>query len=238
MDPNTLDMVGGRNSSRARHTLLSVVHTYTYDKPGMYNMADVDAYRNKINTGDWHCSVHVRELKSGESTDVCRHQRSDGLNESAIITVEPKSLTFIHTIRRPSTDGEKPGGAESLLSLPPYLGLDGGLPLSGSLAGVQADSAVMHAQEAILRAQMAAVRPEMLADMAEVQAELAANKATLYADLAGLGEDARSVRLPADQERALRDTRRQIERMRISPPAPPVPAVRPAVPRPPESPRP
>jgi hypothetical protein len=70
----------------------------------MYNMADVDAFRAKLNTGDWHCSVHTRDLKNGSSTDVCQKRRTDGLRETAIITVEPKDLTFIHTIRKPSDD--------------------------------------------------------------------------------------------------------------------------------------
>jgi hypothetical protein len=111
MDPNTLDMVGGKDEHKAHNMVLNVVRTYSYDKPGMYNMADVDTFRNKLNSGDWHCSVHVRELKTGESTDVCNKQRTDGLKETAIITVEPKSLTFIHTIRRQGAPGMSVLGA-------------------------------------------------------------------------------------------------------------------------------
>ena len=96
MDPDTLGMVGGK----ARNMILNVVRTYEYDKPGMYRIEDVEAFRNKLNTGDWHCSVHTRSLKSGESTDVCEKRRTDDLKEQAIITVEPKELTFIHTIRK------------------------------------------------------------------------------------------------------------------------------------------
>jgi hypothetical protein len=98
MDPGTLGMVDGKDSKRAHNMVLSVVRTYTYDKPGMYRIEDVDAFRNKLNTGEWHCSVHTRSLKTGESTDVCNKQRTDDLKETAIITVEPKELTFIHTI--------------------------------------------------------------------------------------------------------------------------------------------
>ncbi len=98
MDPASLDMVGGRRSANARSMVLNVVRTYTYDKPGMYRLEDVEAFRNKLNTGEWHCSVHTRSLKTGESTDICNKQRTDDLTETAIITVEPKSLTFIHTI--------------------------------------------------------------------------------------------------------------------------------------------
>ena len=108
MDPNSLDLVGGSDERRAHNMVLNVVRTYTYDKPGMYNMSDVEAIRNKLNTGDWHCSVHVRDLKNGSGSDVCNKHRTDGMRETAIIEVEPKQLTFIHTIRK--TGG--PGSSE------------------------------------------------------------------------------------------------------------------------------
>jgi hypothetical protein len=106
MDPDTLNLVNGPDQRRARNTVLKVVRTYTYDKPGMYNMADVEAIRNKLNTGDWHCSVHVRDLKNGTGTDVCGKRRTDAMRESAIIEVEPKELTFIHTIQRAGGPGD------------------------------------------------------------------------------------------------------------------------------------
>ena len=105
MDPDSLNLVGGNDERRARSMVLNVVRTYTYDKPGMYNMSDVDAIRNKLNTGDWHCSVHVRNLKTGSGSDVCGKRRTDGMKETAIIEVEPKQLTFIHTIRRSGGPG-------------------------------------------------------------------------------------------------------------------------------------
>jgi hypothetical protein len=105
MDPDSLDMVGGPDRGRAHNMVLNVVRTYTYDKPGMYNMSDVDAIRNKLNSGDWHCSVHVRDLKNGTGSDVCAKRRTDGMKETAIIEVEPKSLTFIHTIRKVTGPG-------------------------------------------------------------------------------------------------------------------------------------
>lgn len=123
MDPDSLNMVGGPDQHRARTMVLNVVRTYTYDKPGMYNMADVDAIRNKLNTGDWHCSVHVRDLKNGTGSDICNKRRSDGMKETAIIEVEPKQLTFIHTIRK-----ENGPGSSELGFFPMLPGLHG-LPL-------------------------------------------------------------------------------------------------------------
>jgi hypothetical protein len=110
MDPDTLNLVNGNDERRARSMVLNVVRTYTYDKPGMYNMSDVDAIRNKLNTGDWHCSVHVRDLKNGSGSDVCGKRRTDGMRETAIIEVEPKQLTFIHTIRRAGGPGSSEVG--------------------------------------------------------------------------------------------------------------------------------
>jgi hypothetical protein len=112
MDPDTLDLVGGKDHARAHNMILNVVRTYTYEKPGMYRPEDVETFRNKLSTGDWRCSVHTREMKSGSSTDVCNKHRTDGLEESAIITVSPKSLTFIHTIRKRG-EGEH-GGLDAL----------------------------------------------------------------------------------------------------------------------------
>jgi len=130
MDPDSLDRVSGNHATRARTELLHVVRSYEYDKPGMYNMADVDKFREKLDTGDWHCSVHERHLKSGESTDVCAKHRTDDLKETAIITVEPKELTFIHMIvkRAPGDQSEVGGmwmgsmaGLTSLAALDPEM---------------------------------------------------------------------------------------------------------------------
>ena len=120
MDPDTLNMVDGPDRRKAQSMVLNVVRSYSYDKPGMYNMADVDAFRSKLNTGDWHCSVHTRDLKTGEGSDICGKRRTDGLKEQVIIEVSPTHLTFIHTIRRP---GE--GGTSELGFFPMMPGLSG-----------------------------------------------------------------------------------------------------------------
>ncbi len=176
MDPDSLDLVGGPDAHRAHRMVLNVVRTYSYDKPGMYNPADVEEYRHKLESGDWHCSVHVRDLKSGESTDVCSKRRAPDMVENAIITVSPKSLTFIHNIRKANGQG---GGLDT-----------GGFPgLSMMLPGVPMElpfqimrpvmAAEMMASTAALRAQMAemmqhlqAFRPEMPSDMKAFRLEM------------------------------------------------------------------
>jgi hypothetical protein len=154
MDPDTLGLVSGKDGKKAHNMILNVVRTYEYDKPGMYRIEDVDAFRNKLNTGDWHCSVHTRSLKTGESTDVCNKRRTDDLSETAIITVEPKELTFIHTIR-------KKGASESDVSgLPMMLGLPG-LPGFTNLAMLDPDA---FADLTALKMQMRMGKGEMFLD--------------------------------------------------------------------------
>jgi hypothetical protein len=125
MDPDSLGMVSGKDKARAHTMVLNVVRTYEYDKPGMYNIADVEVFRSKLNTGDWHCSVHTRSSRNSESTDICNKRRTDDMVETAIITVHPKGLTFIHTIRKRSAgEGMGPmGPGESMMMLPHMSGL-------------------------------------------------------------------------------------------------------------------
>ncbi len=149
MDPDTLDMVDGKDAKRAHNMVLNVVRTYEYEKPGMYNIADVEEFRQRLNSGDWHCSVHTRDLKSGESTDICNKHRTDGMVEQAIITVEPKELTFIHTIRRRNGEGSSVEG----------LGMMG----FGGISGLPP------------AAMMATLRPEMNAEIMASMAELRAH---------------------------------------------------------------
>ncbi|MES2394187.1 MAG: hypothetical protein V4555_21320 [Acidobacteriota bacterium] len=152
MDPDTLAMVGGKDKEKAHGMVLNVVRSYEYDKPGMYNMADVDRFRQKLNSGDWHCSIHTRDLKTGESTDICQKRRTDGLREQAIITVEPKQLTFIHTIMR----GYGPGQSEmSGMSFGP-------MGEFGSLAAI--NPAQFAAMEAAM-ARLQTIGPKMQAEM-------------------------------------------------------------------------
>ncbi len=171
MDPDTLGLVDGKDAKRAHGMVLNVVRTYEYDKPGMYRIEDVEEFRRKLNTGDWHCSVHTRDLKSGESTDICNRHRTDGLIEQAIITVEPKELTFIHTIKHPSdrsgADHKGDAGDGSTLLMVPGFNMPG---MDAKMAAMEATMAAkgpeMEAMGAVMQARMAALQPEMEARMA------------------------------------------------------------------------
>ena len=102
LDKNMLSMAGdgkdknkgpGKVSSLADKMDYVVVHSYTYDKPGMYRMEDVEVFRKKLTDGTWSCFVHTRD-KSG-STDVCK-KSDDNATELVVITAEPTALTFVH----------------------------------------------------------------------------------------------------------------------------------------------
>ncbi len=155
MDPDTLDMVSGKDASRAHSMVLNVVRTYEYDRPGMYHIADVEEIRQRLNTGDWHCSVHKSDTKRGESTDICYKRRADAMLERAIITVEPKELTFIHTIRRRNGEGSSLGGID----------FDG----FGSLSGLP-PAAMMAMAGPTINVNMMALEAEMRAHQAEMEA--------------------------------------------------------------------
>jgi hypothetical protein len=98
LDPSTIGMIGGRGGSEsglAHKMNFMVIHSYKYDKPGMYSMDEFQAYSKKLTDGTWNCSIHVRE-KNG-STDICSRTAADHeTNEMVILTAEPKEITFIH----------------------------------------------------------------------------------------------------------------------------------------------
>jgi len=98
LGPDMLGMVSGKHGGDLAHKLnFMVVRTYEYPKPGMYNLADVDVYRQKLRAGNWNCFIHTQESRTGESTDICNRALPNGQgNEMVILTVEPKELTFIH----------------------------------------------------------------------------------------------------------------------------------------------
>lgn len=104
LDPGMMGMVGkGSDSGMAHKMKFMVIHSYTYDKPGMYSMDDVEVYRKKLTDGTWNCAIHVRD-KDG-TTDICTRQSSDHeSSEMVILAAEPKELTFIHMSGKMSLD--------------------------------------------------------------------------------------------------------------------------------------
>jgi hypothetical protein len=115
LDPNTMSMIGrggdvfslnrdkDKDSGLAHKMNFIVIHSYKYDKPGMYNMDEFLAYSKKLTDGSWNCSIHIRS-KTG-STDICSRGAADHeSNEMVILTAEPRELTFIHMSGKMSLD--------------------------------------------------------------------------------------------------------------------------------------
>jgi hypothetical protein len=113
-----MGLVPGSYAGGLAHRMrFMVIHSYTYDKPGMYSMDDVEAYRKKLNDGTWSCSIHVRN-KDG-ATDICSRTAPGGNgSEMVIISAEPKDLSFIHMSGNVSLgDMERSGGANLNMDL-------------------------------------------------------------------------------------------------------------------------
>ena len=104
LDPKMLGMLGKNTSGNlARKMEFIVVHSYSYEKPGMYKPEDLEAYRKKLMDGSWVCFIHTRD-KEG-STDICQKTAADNeTHEMVIMTAEPKELTFVHLRGRMTID--------------------------------------------------------------------------------------------------------------------------------------
>ena len=125
LDPKTMGLVRGDNAGGMAHRMkFMVIRSYTYDKPGMYNMDAVEVYRKKLNDGTWSCSIHVRN-KDG-ATDICSRTAGDGSSEMVILSAEPKELSFIHMSGNVSlADMARTGGSAAYLNQDLYSGSSG-----------------------------------------------------------------------------------------------------------------
>lgn len=112
LDPKMMEMIPDKKAGSAElaHKMnFIVIHTYSYDKPGMYRQEDVDVYRRKLTDGSWSCAIHVKE--KDETTDICSRTGADHEStEMVIMSAEPRELTFIHLSGRMSlSDLQKMG---------------------------------------------------------------------------------------------------------------------------------
>ena len=118
LDPKMLGMLGkGTGADLARKMEFFVVHSYTYDKPGMYKMEDVEVYRKRLIDGNWNCFIHTRD-KDG-STDICQRTAADNeTHEMVIMTAEPTELTFVHMRGKMTVDDLRKMGGSMGVSVP------------------------------------------------------------------------------------------------------------------------
>jgi hypothetical protein len=103
LDKNMLGMAGKfvddgedkNGTDLAKKMDFVIVREYEYVKAGDYNLADVEEFRNRLDSSGW--SHLVKERSATSSTDVCVKTDDDGkFSELVVIDAEPKELTFVH----------------------------------------------------------------------------------------------------------------------------------------------
>lgn len=88
-----------------------IVRSYEYEKPGQYNMADIEEFRKRLEAGGW--SHIVKERSATENTDVCVKLGENGeFSELVVIAAEPQELTFVHLKGHMSLDELTKAGAK------------------------------------------------------------------------------------------------------------------------------
>ena len=71
------------------------VRDYEFDKPGQYSMDQIEALRQQFQEPEWSPMVHVRESKSGETTDVLMKMVNGQPQGMFVLDAEPKELTIV-----------------------------------------------------------------------------------------------------------------------------------------------
>ena len=98
LDKNMLGLAGGMsgmNSDMMKKMDFVVVRSYEYASPGAYKLADVEAFRKRLEGNGW--SHLVKERSEKESTDVCVKTDHEGqMLELVVIDAEPQELNFVH----------------------------------------------------------------------------------------------------------------------------------------------
>jgi hypothetical protein len=71
------------------------VRSYEFDKAGEYSMDQLEAVRRSFQTPEWSPMVHVREGKSGETTDILVKLVNGEPHGMFILAAEAKELTIV-----------------------------------------------------------------------------------------------------------------------------------------------
>lgn len=76
------------------------VKSFTFDKPGDYSPADVEAVRIQLQTPAWSRIVSARDKREGETTEIYLMTEGAGGNVlgMAIIDAEPTELTIVNIV--------------------------------------------------------------------------------------------------------------------------------------------
>ena len=71
------------------------VREYEFDKEDQYSPDQIESLRKYFETSEWSPIIHVRERKSGESTDVLVKMVNGENKGMFILDAEPKELTIV-----------------------------------------------------------------------------------------------------------------------------------------------
>ena len=74
------------------------VRSYTFDRPGEYSAADVEALRAQLLAPGWMPVVSTRDMKQGSNVDIYLLRIGNHTDGVAIIAVEPRELTIVNIV--------------------------------------------------------------------------------------------------------------------------------------------
>ncbi len=72
------------------------VRSYEFDKPGMYNAADVEQFRAQLKSPEWNRIVGVKSKHNSDDTYVYVRQVGGKMTGLAVIAAEAKEFTLVY----------------------------------------------------------------------------------------------------------------------------------------------
>ncbi len=74
------------------------VKSFEFDKPGEYDMSDVEAIRSQLRAPGWSRIVGVKSRKSGDNAEVYLRNENGRITGLTVIASEPKELTIVNIV--------------------------------------------------------------------------------------------------------------------------------------------
>ena len=72
------------------------VRSYEFDKPGMYNTADIEQFRAELKAPEWNRIVGVKSKRDGENDYVFVRMVNGKMAGLAVIDASPKEFTLVY----------------------------------------------------------------------------------------------------------------------------------------------
>jgi hypothetical protein len=74
------------------------VRVFEFEKPGEYDLSDIDALRAQLQPPGWTKIVGVRSKRDGQNVDVHIKYQGNNILGLAIVAAEPKELTVVNIV--------------------------------------------------------------------------------------------------------------------------------------------